>query len=450
MVMLHQTLPVVQVAEWQSATLDGVCLTPVDRALVERLRSGSGGRLIIDELNDGVRISARSWVGTVRLAGFEVRVLPKLAGYNVGLLRLLEYVGDFGLLRRTTGKGAKINEVCFFDLMAAFFADACARLLRGGLFTDYVEHEAGLPVLRGRILADRQICRRFGLLDKLECRYEERETDILENKVLAVTLGLVAGKVNDEGVRRQLRRLYQVFRDACSTDHLPAGSAVAEIRKRIIYHRLNEHYREAHQLAWLLLDGLGVDNLNEEGRIHCFVFLLDMNRLFELFVTRWVGELGRDEGWRIQKQTGVRSVIWDVGAKREYAGVIPDVLIGSYGSGIRRVPLDAKYKLYDWRKIDSGDMYQLFFYALSLRYDADTSPAGSPMAILTYPSERGDGRVLELEARDRAGMPVGGLKVFGVHIPTVLSEAAKGYEGLFSARLKKLVSPLVAGRPVAN
>lgn len=442
--MRSGTLPVVEVTEWQSATLDGVCLTSQDQVLAERLRCGQGGRLTIDELRSGVRVHASSWVGAVRFTGFEVRVLPKLSGYNMGLLQLLEYVGGLGMLRRTTLIDAEINEVSFFDLVAALFGRACARLLHDGLFLDYTERESDLPVLRGRLLSERQICRRFGLLDRLECRFDERETDILENRVLAVTLGLVAGKVNDEGTRRRLRRLYQVFSDACSS-YRPAGSVVADIRRRIVYHRMNEHYRDAHRLAWLLLDGLGIDNFHDSGNVHCFAFLLNLNRLFELFVARWIGDLGRGEGWRIQKQAGIRSVIWDVSAKREYARAIPDFCIG-HDSGVGRLPVDAKYKLYDYRNIDSGDIYQLFFYAHSLRNTTikpDTSP---PTALLIYPSEFERGRVLKLEARDRVGMPVGRLEVLGVHIPTVLSEVMGGHQGPSGTRLKALVNLLIAGK----
>lgn len=39
---------------------------------------------------NGLRVRARSWVGIVRLDKVEVRIMPKLAGEMLGLVRLLE------------------------------------------------------------------------------------------------------------------------------------------------------------------------------------------------------------------------------------------------------------------------------------------------------------------------------------------------------------------------
>jgi len=37
-----------------------------------------------------------------------------------------------------------------------------------------------------------------------------------------------------------------------------------------VYNRLNEHYREAHALAWLILDGLGIEDLYTGGAHRTF------------------------------------------------------------------------------------------------------------------------------------------------------------------------------------
>jgi 5-methylcytosine-specific restriction enzyme subunit McrC len=60
------------------------------------------------------------------------------------------------------------------------------------------------------------------------------------------------------------------------------------------YHRLNEHYRNPHALAWLILDGLGTRDVLVTGETNCFAFLIDMNRLFQMFVFRLVDSCSRD------------------------------------------------------------------------------------------------------------------------------------------------------------
>ena len=78
---------VVELAEWKKRDLPGWSLHSDDAALVEEMRSSN--RLLIDELRDGLRIQAKAWVGVVRLSnGFEVRVVPKLAGDQLGLVEL--------------------------------------------------------------------------------------------------------------------------------------------------------------------------------------------------------------------------------------------------------------------------------------------------------------------------------------------------------------------------
>ena len=72
--------------------------------------------------------------------------------------------------------------------LALLLAEECRRVVRAGLLADYIEREEDLPILRGRLLLDRQVLRRFGRLDRLECRHDEHERDILENRILAAAL----------------------------------------------------------------------------------------------------------------------------------------------------------------------------------------------------------------------------------------------------------------------
>ena len=123
--------------------------------------------------------------------------MPKLAGEHVGLVSLLEYTSGIDALSQypswhqmeTGGKD-------LLDLLALLLVDACERLVRGGLLSDYREVEDALPVLRGRLLADRQLLRRFGQIQRLECRFDERVTDIPENQLLAAALDLLATRVH--------------------------------------------------------------------------------------------------------------------------------------------------------------------------------------------------------------------------------------------------------------
>ena len=95
-------LPGITLTEYQTETLDGVSLSKEDMKLAESLGGGEG-KLVVDDMKRGVRVSASSWVGVVRFHNFEVRVVPKLAGENLGLVGMLAFTTGLDALKRNKG-----------------------------------------------------------------------------------------------------------------------------------------------------------------------------------------------------------------------------------------------------------------------------------------------------------------------------------------------------------
>jgi len=263
------------------------------------------------------------------------------------------------------------------DLIGWMLADECERLLRDGLLQDYVTREETLPVLRGRLLVAQQVRRHMGRVDRLDCSFDELESDVLENRLLAAGLaadtGLRLGR--DPDVLLRLRRAHAVFLEACDPRQLDLEAA----RVALDYHRRDEHYREAHQLAWLLLRGQALDDLFIRGSGRTQAFLIDMNRLFEDFVTRLLEEELALRGVSVHRQARDHNLVLDGSTGRGYSAIIPDVLLET---GKTSIPLDIKYKLYDKRKLESGDIYQTFFYA----YAGGSESGGARNGLLVYPS----------------------------------------------------------------
>ena len=437
-------LPTFEVAEWQTLLLDGQSLSDSDQRLKQDLEKGDEGRLSVDELRTGVRVTARSWVGVVRFEHFEVRVVPKLAGDNLGLVEMIEFATGLDALRRSSStRTLQAEGAGLLDLIALLLAEASEAILRGGLLADYVEREDDLPVVRGRLLVDQQVRRRFGRVDRLVCRFDEHEQDILENRLLAAALGRCATRVSHESVRRRVRRQLAILQEVCRPDEIDLEAA----RGGITYHRLNEHYRDAHALAWLLLDGLGTKDLLAPGETRCFAFLLDMNRLFEMFVYRLVDRLLVGTGLRVHYQHRDRSIILDALTNQPYARVVPDVLVDTSAVPAARVAIDAKYKLYDERKLSSGDVYQSFLYAY-----AYGGSGGSilPAALLVYPSSTKASRSVRLRIRSAQTFAAAEILALGLSIPDALAEVARGTRGpATKAMVEAIQQGLGAARSVA-
>lgn len=404
---------VVQLREWQSDHREvGITLTDADRALARALGDGAG-RLGITELADSLRLDATAWVGVVRLSGLEIQVVPKLVGENLGILQMLEYSSGLGALARLDAARtlAADRDGSLVDLLALLLAEGSIRIAKQGILHDYVTREEALPRMRGRLLAYEQVTRHFGQVQTLECRFDELETDISENQLLAAGLAIAKRVARDPEVRRLAARAHAMYSEVAD----PAAALVDP--PEFDYNRRNEHYRSAHLIARLFIRNLAVNDLYAPGSGDSFAFMLDMNRLFEDFITRVLEDVFRDTNVRVRPQVRDRTLITDARTGRPYAAVIPDILLEQRMGAVRQVPVDAKYKLYDERKIDQGDIYQTFFYAWAY---AEEGTATDAPAFILYPGAAGSSGV-HLRAQARISGKGAKIRAIPIDVPRLLT-----------------------------
>lgn len=424
-------LRVVSLAEWSSEVIPDLALSAEDRRMVDKLDEAGRSRLRIEELRKGLRITSSSWVGVVRLSQLEIRVVPKLAGEQVGLVRLIEFTTGLDALRRTPAVRTLDDQgASLLDLIALLFAEAAEGVARRGLIGDYIEQQDELPAVRGRILADRQIIERFGLVDRVICRFDEHEQNIPDNQLIAAALSVCIRRITHPLVKRHIHRQFAVFGAVADPEALDLETA----RRTLTHHRLNEHYREAHQLAWLILDSLGVEDLLASGKIDSFAFLLNMNTIFERFVERVVRWTLRNDSLQVRSQSKHQSILWHVEQRRAYARVIPDLLIQANSHGARKLPIDAKYKLYDEQKISPTDLYQTLLYAFAF---GAAGPDVIPRAMLIYPASS-KGQTLRVQVRRDQ---LSHAEVFATALPivAVLDEIDSGTPGFYLNLLRSRI-----------
>ena len=359
-------------------------------------------------------------MGVVRLPTVEIRVVPKVTGDLLGLVRLLEYASGLDALTRLRdGATLEASGDSLLELFVLLFVEASERVLRRGLLSGYVEREEDLPTVRGRILGDRQVLERFGQLDRIICRFDELEHNVVENQLLTAALQVASPRVTSVGLQRRISRLRGVLEPICDTDQLDLAGA----RMTVTYNRLNAHYETAHRLGWLLLDALGIDDLFAPGEARSFSFLLNMNQLFERFVTRVVEQVLPVARYRVTSQIPFKSVVWNVSSQRPYTNVIPDVVVERRGESDCRVAIDSKYKLYDERGFDQGDIYQTFLYAFAL---GATASDAVPTSLLLYPATAEEPRSTRLRIRRLSGGAGAEIVGIGLPIAALLKELTAG------------------------
>jgi 5-methylcytosine-specific restriction enzyme subunit McrC len=377
----------------------------------------------------------------VRFESVEIRIAPKLTGDQLGLVRLIEYVSGLDAFRKPKGDVAlEASGVNLLDLVSLLLAEATEEVLRRGLLAGYLEREEAIPVVRGRILADQQVLKRFAVVDRVQCRFDELEHDVYENRLLSSALRVAARRAKTPSLHRRLTRLRAVFEPICDADQLDLRAT----RKRLTYNRLNSHYERAHQLAWLVLDGLGIEDLLAPGSTRSFAFLLNMNRLFELFVERLVGASLSPDEYRVDFQRAFSSVIRNLDTDKPYGRVIPDVVVHRrVAASGRRTAIDAKYKLYDKKRLAPSDIYQAFLYAYALGPAAAEIP---PRSLLFYPASEEKQALVRLAIGSLAGRRGAEVTAIGIPIPLALMELEEERDGPVKQTIRQLVEHSLAGQ----
>ena len=322
---------------------------------------------------DRVEATATQWVGSVDVPGVgPLRVVPKLAGSELDVLAMIavaegsspDVLNSLENLH-SPGKADSLPE-----LLARFLTDAANDVHRQGLLSGYRSTQDDLPYMRGRLDVREQALRKFGALDTLSCNYEEFDTDILENRVTAAALGVARRLTSNAQRRTATGRVYEDFVGSAPTP--PPSPEV--VRRTLQYDRRNERYRTALTWSLAILENSFLDDMFDVGHTRAQAFLVDMNWLFECFVTTLVQQ-SLPGGFVAKPQATDSSVFKsDSGSFT----IRPDILISG---GLRSCAIDAKYKRYDGNSLSPNDLYQLTTYA-----QAYPGWGPVPRSMLIYPS----------------------------------------------------------------
>ena len=325
-----------------------------------------------------------STVGAVEAGGLSVRIQPKigipqllsLACYAIGKVKFQATDFDFP------------EQTALPDALARALGNAARRAFGRGLLHGYRTEEEALHTVRGRIVVAEQIRRRFDLLLPVEVRYDEFTDDFLPNQLVkAAAAQLGAMRLRSRQTRRRLGWVAATLDNVSLIDFAP--NDVPEVT----FDRLNAHYREVVELSRLILRHRAFEM--ERGGMRANGFLMDMNAVFQEFVTVALREkLGVPE-----HLFGERNI--DSLDEAGRVGLRPD-LVWREGSSCVFVG-DAKYKNITGEPVPNADLYQLLAYATALDL---------PGGLLIYAQGEADdvtytvrhaGKRLEVAAVDLSG-----------------------------------------------
>ena len=321
-------------------------LTDEQAAALNRVGGGQYLSVELGEHSGYWQVSAHNYVGSINVAGLQVLVRPKIPLRNLFLL--LE-VG----LRERDWRDEAVRFETTGDLLPAlvsFFARTTETTLARGLYHSYREQHDRLVALRGRVDIALQFTQP-GVAIPTACRFTEFTADLIENSYLKAAVSRSLRVASVQAVDR--RRLMQ---------HLVTLEDVADVRHhhsdhdRVVFSRLNEHYRPALRLARLVLANLTLQDVL--GETQASSFMLDMNELFERFVTERLRRA-------LRSRLDVKGQHQDRLDEKRYVTIKPDLLFSA--NGTPRFVADIKYKLTDDTAAGrNADYYQLLAYTTAL------------------------------------------------------------------------------------
>lgn len=289
------------------------------------------------------RLTGQGWAGYIPLAP-ELHLLLQPKAPLANLFGMLEYAYRLDL-RTLPGLMQSESLPEFFERLAHVLARRVLDRLRQGLYRAYLPRQERLAVVRGRL--DGVQVARAPWSVALPCQFEEHTTDVADNQILLYTLWLLARVVQRADVRRAVLGAVRALHGPVSLRPVSAAECVGRL-----YHRLNEDYQPLHALCRFFLEQLGPGH--RPGERHMLPFLVDMTRLFELFVAAWLGD-HLPPPWRVKPQERV-----SLGPAGEVQFQI-DLVLYDAATGRPRAVLDTKYKLAD--KPSNPDIYQIVAYA---------------------------------------------------------------------------------------
>ena len=376
MILMETNSRVIELCEFEPLEVERRDL-PIDAA--ELLRQYYHDRVKVEAISfrsdSNWKLTSLGVVGYLPLTpevGF--RLLPKVPIENI--FRMLEYAYDLSSFHLLQGLVDCSSLEDFYDRLARLLAIQVLNRGRRGFYRSYQKRSDELPFVRGR-LDLRSACQK-PWDTKIACHFEEHTSDVEENRIIAWTLLQIlhSGLCSEQS----LPLVRQAYRRLAGFAQLSPFRAEECIARH--YSRLNQDYQPMHALCRFFLEHRGPGH--EAGDRKMVPFLVKMDRLYELFVARWLEKNLQGERYSIQSQ---EHVLIDQNLNINFR---IDLSIFDRESHSCAFVIDTKYKA---GSPATDDIEQVAAYA---------EAKGCKEAILVYPECSGsrlEGRVGKIRVR---------------------------------------------------
>ena len=192
------------------------------------------------------------------------------------------------------------------------------------------------------------------------CEFDELVTDNIENQICLHILKKCYTYLKDDDLRRKCNTLIRRFSIEVTEELEDGRKHLIESDFKIVYNRLNEHYKPIHELAKIIWQKTGISDLYKFKKSSINSFFIPMHQVFEMFLEqlfrKYFPEFEVDtqttkQAWKKQEEIDA-----ELSDKEKALNIRTDILLKQ--ESVVKHLIDAKYK----PKFSSADRYELGFY----------------------------------------------------------------------------------------
>ena len=244
---------------------------------------------------DGSQLCSKQYVGVIEVEDVLIEIYPKLDSHVISasdgqqisqaetetvmknLMWMMEVAQHRDLVETAT---AHVQEAptSFFDVFAYLLGKNLLPQLKSGISHAYLSFEDDLRTVRGRMRLAQQLTRNWNRFDRLACAWDEFTPDTPMNRLFKSACDFLSRRISYSEASRLLVDCSTLLNDVTAVS---ADTALREINN-FRFDRSIVRFNATFDLAKRLLAGTG-HNLGIGGT-NTFVFLLDMNQVFEDYV----------------------------------------------------------------------------------------------------------------------------------------------------------------------
>lgn len=266
-----------------------------------------------------------------------------------------------------------------YNLLGNILSLGTSKLVKNGLYKQYVEKNEDLSTLKGKININASIKHKINSKVILSCLYDEYSPNNIFNQIIKKTIRFLLGNAPIENkLKVNLKKLLLFFDDIDDID-------IKNINwERLVFHKNNSYYKCIINICYLIIKGLLIVDTDGHVKILSFIDPTKMHTLYEKFILNYyIHHYGKEV------DVAAAKIKWNT--DEDHIDFLPDMItditLKNKKTG-KTLIIDAKYyqrSMNDNRNGDkktfvSANLYQIFTYVKN--YDFNRS--GNVSGMLLY------------------------------------------------------------------